>query len=175
MSNRQVYNTVSNPRSTSCQVQAALICVYGRSAGRAAYARQTQKVYTTGNRGYGSIGDHLDIKPVSPGSVHANSNLPMTRSELDRYVTVGNSQVPLSKAMEVTTTDAGHRARNSHGIDFAGYQPNQEIHLTNGARVVENWVDNSAQGEGSHRLLIEVPGGKRYAFLHGTSPIAPIN
>ena len=174
-SNRQAYNIVMNPRSSSRQVQAALNSVYGRTAGRTAYVSQTQKVYTTGNLGYGSTGDHLDIKPVSPGMFRSNSNLPITRSELDRYVTVGNSQTPLSQALEVTTTDAGHRARGSHGIDFAGYQPNQEIYLTNGARVVENWIDPSANAEGSHRLLIEVPGGKRYAFLHGTSTIAPVN
>ena len=73
--------------------------------------------------------------------------------------------------MEVTATDQDHRNRGSHGIDFASYQQNRELYLTNGARVVENWVDNSAQGQGSHRLLIEVPGGKRYAFVHGTSPV----
>ena len=174
-SNRRAYNVVMNPRSSSRQVQAALNSVYGRTAGRTAYASQTQSVYTTGNLGYGSTGDHLDIKPVSPGMFRSNSNLPITRSELDRYVAVGDSRAPISQALEVTTTDAGHRARGSHGIDFAGYQPNQEIYLTNGARVVENWIDPSANAEGSHRLLIEVPGGKRYAFLHGTSTIASIN
>ena len=100
----------------------------------------------------------------------------MTRSELDRYVAVAteNGLTPISQAMQVTSTDADHRARgrSSHGIDFAA-EPNRELYLTNGARVIENYHLPDAAAEGSHRLLIEVPGGKRYAFLHGTSQIRP--
>jgi hypothetical protein len=76
--------------------------------------------------------------------------------------------------MKMTASDQDHRdrARSSHGIDFAA-EPNRELYLTNGARVIENYHLTDAAAEGSHRLLIEVPGGKRYAFLHGTSRIKP--
>lgn len=180
-SNPRAYNIINNPNSSPSQIQAAIIDVFGRQAGRLARQSDAQLgtgdsrvVYTTGNLGYNSTGDHLDVKPVRPGGIYADKNLPMTRSELDDFVAVKTPKglKPISQAMEVTTTDAGHRARGSHGIDFAA-APNREIVLTNGAKVVENWVDNSAKGQGSHRLLIELPDGRRYAFLHGTSTIAP--
>jgi hypothetical protein len=170
----RAFYTIMNPQSSPNQVRAAIISGFGPQAGLVSTA--PKKVYTTGNLGYGSTGDHVDIKPVSPGQVLSNRNLPITRSELDNYVAVGtaNGLKPLSQAMKMTSSDAQHRARgrSSHGIDFAA-EPNRELYLTNGARVVENWIDPSAAAEGSHRLLIEVPGGKRYAFLHGTSRIKP--
>lgn len=175
-SNPRQYNIIMNKTSSPNMVRAAINDVYGGRAG--AVSTQAKRVYTTGNLGYGSTGDHVDIKPVSPGKILANRNLPMTRSELDAYVAVGTPAglQPLSKAMQVTSTDQDHRNRSSssHGIDFAA-EPNRELYLTNGARVVENYHLPDAAAEGSHRLLIEVPGGKRYAFLHGTSQIRPSN
>lgn len=181
VSNPRAYQTVMNPRSSDLQVRAAIMDGYGRQAGRvmtvANTTNQARKVYTTGTLGYGSTADHLDVKGVTPGGLYGDKSIRLTRGELDRYVAVAtdNGLIPLSQAMEVTQTEQDHRNRGSHGIDYASYQPNREIYLTNGARVVENWVDNSARGEGSHRLLIEVPGGKRYAFVHGTSQIQPAN
>jgi hypothetical protein len=181
VSNPRAYQTVMNPRSSALQVRAAIMDGYGRQAGRvltvANNTNQPRKVYTTGTLGYGSTGDHLDVKGVTTGGLYGDKSIRLTRGELDRYVAVATDKglTPLSQAMEVTQTEQDHRNRGSHGIDYASYQPNREIYLTNGARVVENWVDDSARGEGSHRLLIEVPGGKRYAFVHGTSPIQPAN
>ena len=169
--NPRQFNIIMNKASSPNMVRGAIIDVYGPQAGLVSTA--PKKVYTTGNLGWGSTGDHVDIKPVSPGDVYANRNLPMTRTELDQYVAVATSSglKPLSQAMIMTASDADHRnrARSSHGIDFAHEKPNRELYLTNGARVIENYMPSG--GEGSHRLLIEVPGGKRYAFLHGTSTI----
>lgn len=181
VSNPRAYQTVMNPRSSQQQVRAAIISGYGRQAGRVMLAsnsyNQPRKVYTTGTLGYGSTGDHLDVKGVARGGIYGDRNINLTPGELDRYVAVSTNDglTPLSQAMEVTQTEQDHRNRGSHGIDYASYQPNREIYLTNGARVVENWVDDSARGEGSHRLLIEVPGGNRYAFVHGTSQVQPVN
>jgi hypothetical protein len=173
-SNPRQYNIIMSKTSSPNMVRAAINAVYGNKAGMV--STQAKRVYTTGNLGYGSRGDHVDIKPVSPGQILANRNLPMTRSELDKYVAVATADglKPISQAMQVTSTDADHRARGrtSHGIDFAA-EPNRELYLTNGARVIENYHLTDAAAEGSHRLLIEVPGGKRYAFLHGTSRIKP--
>ena len=180
-SNPRAYQTVMNPRSSQQQVRAAIMDGYGRQAGRAMLVansnNQPRKVYTTGTLGYGSTGDHLDVKGVTPGGLYGDSSIRLMQGELDRYVAVATNDglAPLSQAMEVTQTEQDHRNRGSHGIDYASYQQNREIYLTNGARVVENWVDDSAAGEGSHRLLIEVPGGKRYAFVHGTSQVQPAN
>ena len=173
--NLRSYNTIMNEKSTPNQVRAALNDVWGRTAGRIS---MDGHVYTTGNLGYGSTGDHVDIKPVAPGGVYADRSLPITRTELDAYVAVDTDAglLPISQAMTMTASDQDHRnrARSSHGIDFAA-KPNREIYLTNGARVIENYVDNSARGQGSHRLLIETPDGKRYAFIHGTSTIPTSN
>jgi hypothetical protein len=175
-SNPRQYNIIMSKTSSPNMVRAAINAVYGNKAGMV--STQAKRVYTTGNLGYGSNGDHVDIKPVSPGQILANRNLPMTRSELDKYVAVATADglKPISQAMQVTSTDADHRARSrsSHGIDFAA-EPNRELYLTNGARVIENYHLPDAAAEGGHRLLIEVPGGKRYAFLHGTSRIRPTN
>ncbi|MCP3666002.1 MAG: efflux RND transporter permease subunit, partial [Gammaproteobacteria bacterium] len=172
-SNPKQYNVIMNKASSANQVRAAIMAVYGNKAGL--LSAGPRKVYTTGNLGWGSTGDHLDIKPVSPGKFLSNRSLGITRSELDQYVAVAtaNGLKPLSQAMQMTASDSDHRNRGSHGIDFAHNQPNREIFLTNGARVIENYLPQEAAAEGSHRLLIEVPGGKRYAFLHGTSQIRP--
>ena len=76
--------------------------------------------------------------------------------------------------MKLTSDDAAHRARGtgSFGHDYApagGGGDGMGIFLTNGARIVENYVDNSPEGQGSNRMVIELPNGKRYAFVHGTA------
>ena len=47
----------------------------------------------------------------------------------------------------------------------------QQVYLTNGARVIENWVDPAPNAQGSNRMVIELPNDKRYAFVHGTGVV----
>ena len=131
-------------------------------------------VYSIGSKGYGSTGPHLDVKPVQSGGVYGDAGQRITEQELDQYVLVENAegkQVPLSQGTITTDDDAGHRARGSYGHDYAtpSGKSGQKVFLTGGAKIVENWTDNSARGQGSDRLVIELPNGKRYAFVHGTA------
>ena len=56
-----------------------------------------------------------------------------------------------------------HTVRGSHGRDYGTYS-GSNIYLTNGARVVDSV--STVHGD---RLQIELPNGKRFFFLHGTS------
>ena len=122
-------------------------------------------VYRIGSRGYGSTGPHLDVKPVSPGTLQSNKNLPpISMKDLDPYIRVGGSQKVLSQGTTTTDNDAAHRGRNSFGHDFAA--PNgTPVYLTNGARVVGTFKGDG----GTDHTIIQLPDGKRYQFLHGTN------
>jgi hypothetical protein len=122
-------------------------------------------VYKIGSRGYGSTGPHLDVKPVKPGTMETDRNLPpITKSELDKYVTVGPKRRPLSQGTVTTDDDRKHRNRNSFGHDFAA-PDGTPVFLANGARVV-----GSRKGDGgTDHTIIELPDGRRYQFLHGVN------
>lgn len=122
-------------------------------------------VYRIGSLGYGSTGPHLDVKPVTPGTLQTNSKLPsITKSELDQYVVVGSRQLPLSQGTTTTDTDTKHRNRGSFGHDFAA-DDGTPVFLKNGARVVGTY-----KGEGgTDHTIVELPDGRRYQFLHGTN------
>lgn len=120
-------------------------------------------VYRIGNRGYGSTGPHLDIKPVVPGTTTTSRNLPaITKTELDQYVVVGNNQKPLSQGTVTTDDDRKHRNRGSYGHDFAA-NDGTPVFLKNGARVVGTFKGDG----GTDHTIIELPDGRRYQFLHG--------
>lgn len=129
-----------------------------------------QLVYRMGSLGYGSTGPHLDVKPVQRGGVQGDPNQVIRKTDLDNFVLVKDKKgglKPLSAGTITTDDDTAHRARGSFGHDFAA-PDGTEIYLRNGARIVENIVDNSARGQGSHRMVIELPDGRRFSFLHGT-------
>jgi hypothetical protein len=120
-------------------------------------------VYRIGNRGYGSTGPHLDVKPVRRGTFQADGTLPaITKSELDKYVAVGNKKKPLSQGTVTTDDDRKHRNRNSFGHDFAA-PDGTPVFLRNGARVVGTYKGDA----GTDHTIIELPDGRRYQFLHG--------
>ena len=114
-------------------------------------------VYTSGNIGPTSTGQHLDVKQVGGGQ------FPTTA--LDEYIEVDDPElgvVPLSR-VPITGDFASHTRRGSHGIDYGLYE-GTKIYAKNGARVISN-----TPTEHGDKLLIQLPNGKQYTFLHGTA------
>ena len=118
------------------------------------------RAYTSGNIGPTSTGPHLDVKRVDGGRFEPNA--------LDEYVVVDDpefGQVPLGQIRELTNNVGDnfdeHVARGSHGIDY-GLESGTEIFLKNGASVV-----SSEPTEHGDYVVIELPNGDRYSFLHG--------
>ena len=114
-------------------------------------------VYTTGNIGPTSTGQHLDVKRAD-GSY-------FEYKDLDGFVEVDDPElgrVPLSRVPETGDWNS-HTVRGSHGRDYGTYD-GTPVYLVNGARVVDTVP--TVHGD---RLQIELPNGKRFFFLHGTS------
>ena len=114
-------------------------------------------VYTAGNIGPTSTGPHLDVKQVGGAQ--------FAPSALDNYIEVDDPElgvVPLSR-VPITGDFASHTARGSHGIDYGLYS-GTKIYAKNGARVISN-----TPTEHGDKLLIQLPDGKQYTFLHGTA------
>ena len=118
------------------------------------------RAYTSGNIGPTSTGPHLDVKRVDGGRFEPNA--------LDDYVVVDDpefGQVSLGQIRELTNNVGDnfdeHVARGSHGIDY-GLESGTEIFLKNGASVV-----SSEPTEHGDYVVIELPNGDRYSFLHG--------
>ena len=63
----------------------------------------------------------------------------------------------------MTDTEARHRARGSYGVDYAA-PSGTPVRLKNGAQVVGSFKGE----EGTDHLIIELPDGRRFQFLHGT-------
>ena len=131
---------------------------YGQLPVRAAYKPENdQAVYTSGNIGPTSTGQHLDVKQVGRGRFHPKA--------LDNYVVVDDPElgrVPLG-SVPITGDFDSHTVRGSHGIDYGLYS-GTKIYLRNGARVVG--TRPSVHGD---VLTIALPNGTQYTFLHGTS------
>ena len=118
------------------------------------------RAYTSGNIGPTSTGPHLDVKRVDGGRFEPGV--------LDEFVVVDDpefGQVPLGQIRELTNNVGDnfdeHVARGSHGIDY-GLESGTEIFLKNGASVV-----SSEPTEHGDYVVIELPNGDRYSFLHG--------
>ncbi len=122
--------------------------------------------YITDNIGPTSTGPHLDVKqqdnPNTPQNEFARE---FSSKALDNFVVVDDPQfgrVPLSR-IPVTDTFAGHVARGSHGIDY-GTAKGSKVYLQNGARIV-----SKTRTEHGDKLVIQLPDGRRFSFLHGKS------
>jgi hypothetical protein len=131
----------------------------------AAYMRPTL-AYISDNIGPTSTGPHLDVKqqdnPNTPKNEFAQ---PFPHNVLDNFVIVDDPEygrVPLSR-VGVTATDANHRARGSHGVDY-GTAKGSSIFIQNGARVVSK--QRTQHGD---KVVIQLPDGRRFSFLHGKS------
>ena len=119
-------------------------------------------VYTTGNIGPTSTGPHLDVKQVGGGR--------FAEDELDNYVVVDDPEYGQIGLGELRRRTGGvgdnydqHVARGSHGIDY-GTHSGTKVSLKNGAKVVSS--QPSAHGD---ILTIQLPDGRQFTFLHGTS------
>jgi len=122
--------------------------------------------YITDNIGPTSTGPHLDVKqqdnPNTPTNEFARE---FSAKALDNFVVVDDPQfgrVPLSR-IPVTDTFAGHVARGSHGIDY-GTAKGSKVFLQNGARIV-----SKTRTQHGDKLVIQLPDGRRFSFLHGKS------
>jgi hypothetical protein len=129
------------------------------------YMRPTL-AYVSGNIGPTSTGAHLDVKQQDNPNTSANEFAQnFAPNALDNFVVVNDPQlgrVPLSK-IPITNSFADHQARGSHGIDYGLYSGTQ-VFVQNGARVVSK--ERTAHGD---KVVIQLPDGRRFSFLHGTS------
>jgi hypothetical protein len=66
---------------------------------------------------------------------------------------------------QTTDDDPAHRRRGSFGHDYAAPK-GSKVFLKNGARVVGSFKGD----QGPDHLIIELPDGRRFQFLHGTQP-----
>jgi hypothetical protein len=122
-------------------------------------------VYKIGSLGYYSSGPHLDLKRVDRGTSKATGAVQIKPNEIDSFaeVNVEGKWLPLSKGTTITDNEAGHRARGSYGVDYAA-PSGTPVRLKNGAQVVGSFKGD----EGTDHLIIELPDGRRFQFLHGT-------
>jgi hypothetical protein len=122
-------------------------------------------VYKIGNLGYGSTGPHLDVKRVARGTTATTGSVAIKPNEVDNFVevNVNGKWKPLSRGTTLTDTEARHRARGSYGVDYAA-PAGTPVRLKNGAQVVDTFKGQ----EGTDHLIIELPDGRRFQFLHGT-------
>ena len=122
-------------------------------------------VYKIGNLGYGSTGPHLDVKRVERGTSKTTGSVQIKPDEVDSFVevNVNGKWKPLSKGTTLTDAEARHRARGSYGVDYAA-PAGTPVRLKNGAQVVDTFKGH----EGTDHVIIELPDGRRFQFLHGT-------
>ena len=154
--NREVYMKSQKFRSTKMARRVAS----GIDGTIPNYVRGSMKVYTVGNIGPTSTGPHLDVKRVDGGRFEANA--------LDEFVIVHDPEFGNVSLGEIRERTGGigdnwdqHVARGSHGIDY-GIHDGTELSITNGAKVVSN-----TPTEHGDYLIIELPNGDQYSFLHG--------
>jgi hypothetical protein len=129
---------------------------------------RTGVVYKIGSLGYGSTGPHLDLKRVDRGTMKSTGSVPIATTELDQYVEVQTKGAwkPLSKGTVITDGEKEHRSRSrsSYGIDYAA-PAGTPVRLKNGAVAVGSFKGDG----GTDHLIIQLPDGRRFQFLHGTN------
>jgi uncharacterized FlgJ-related protein len=133
---------------------------------------QIKKFYEVGGAGPAGpnqFGDHADFKPVRPGTTtttDSSTQVAYRKGELDQFIKVktkDGKMVPISQGFVTTDDDRKHRNRGSFGHDYApNYGQDRSLYLTGGARII-----SSTPSDYGDKVIIEVPGGKRYALIHG--------
>ena len=166
-SGRSGIEGIAGNRSSIEATHAASLLRRAREGFRLARGSSSGAVYVVDSLGYGSTGPHIDVKPVRPGTTQTYRNLPTYRQgDLDRFVDIAlpdGRKGPLSRMSTTTDDDAAHQARGSFGHDYAAPQGSRVL-LKNGARVVGSFKGD----QGTDHLIIELPDGRRFQFLHGT-------
>jgi len=168
-SGRSGIEGIAGNRSSIEATHAGSLLRRAREGFRLARRASGNTVYVVDSLGYGSTGPHIDVKPVRPGTTQSDSGLPSYRAGgLDEFVDLilpNGSRGPLSRMSITTDDDQAHRARNSFGHDYAAPKGSR-VMLKGGARVV-----GSFKGEqNTDHLIVELPDGRRFQFLHGTQP-----
>lgn len=160
---RKVSATVISQR-----LQNAKVALNSQNYWRQPENMRANVVYRIGSLGYGSTGPHLDVKRVDRGQMNTTGSVPIASSELDSFVDVQvkGKWKPLSRGTTITDHEADHRSRSrsSYGVDFAA-PAGTPVRLKNGARVVGSYKGDG----GTDHLIIELPDGRRFQFLHGTT------
>ena len=168
-SGRSGIEGIAGNRSSIEATHAASMLRRARESFRLARRSSGNTVYVVDSLGYGSTGPHIDVKPVRPGTQQSDSTLPSYRAGgLDKYVDLvlpDGRRGPLSRMSTSTDDDRAHRNRNSFGHDYAAPKGSRVV-LRGGARVVGSFKGQ----ENTDHLIVELPDGRRFQFLHGTQP-----
>jgi hypothetical protein len=168
-SGRSGIEGIAGNRSSIEATHAAQLLRRAREGFRLARRASGSTVYVVDSLGYRSTGPHLDVKPVRPGTTQTAGDLPSYRAgALDRFVDLvlpDGRRGPLSRMSTTTDDDARHRARGSFGHDYAAPRGSKVV-LKGGARVVGSFKGD----QGTDHLIVELPDGRRFQFLHGTKP-----
>ena len=168
-SGRSGIEGIAGNRSSIEATHAAQMLRRARESFRLARRSSGNTVYVVDSLGYGSTGPHIDVKPVRPGTQKSDSTLPAYRAGgLDKYVDLvlpDGRRGPLSRMSTSTDDDLAHRNRNSFGHDYAAPRGSRVV-LRGGARVVGSFKGQ----ENTDHLIVELPDGRRFQFLHGTKP-----
>lgn len=168
-SGRSGIEGIAGNRSSIEATHAAQMLRRARESFRLARRSSGNTVYVVDSLGYGSTGPHIDVKPVRSGTQQSDSTLPAYRAGgLDKYVDLvlpDGRRGPLSRMSTSTDDDRAHRNRNSFGHDYAAPKGSRVV-LRGGARVVGSFKGQ----ENTDHLIVELPDGRRFQFLHGTQP-----
>ena len=114
---------------------------------------------------------HLDVKQQDNPNTPANEfRTRFNVNDLDNYVVVKDPEFGTIPVGELRKRLPGrgddfdqHMARGSHGIDYPTAY-NSQVFVRNGARVV-----SKQQTKWGSMVIIQLPDGRRFSFLHGKS------
>ena len=116
--------------------------------------------YITSDIGPTSTGEHLDVKDVTGARFQENA--------LDNFVEVADPEFGRISLGSLKQKLPGrgdsfdqHLARGSHGIDYPTAK-GSKLFIKNGARVVSK--TSTVHGD---KVVIQLPDGRRFSFLHG--------
>ena len=116
--------------------------------------------YITSDIGPTSTGEHLDVKDVTGARFQENA--------LDNFVEVADPEFGRISLGSLKQKLPGrgdsfdqHLARGSHGIDYPTAK-GSKLFIKNGARVVSKTT--TVHGD---KVVIQLPDGRRFSFLHG--------
>jgi hypothetical protein len=116
--------------------------------------------YITSDIGPTSTGEHLDVKDVTGARFQENA--------LDNFVEVADPEFGRISLGTLKQKLPGrgdsfdqHLARGSHGIDYPTAK-GSKLFIKNGARVVSK--TSTVHGD---KVVIQLPDGRRFSFLHG--------